>query len=597
MNNIAGQIKKFFITNKKDVLYVSCLFIIMCVLMLLYGVKLGALLIDSGREAYLPAEILKGKVLYKDLFNIFGPLPYQLNAFLYWIFGVNLKTLFFAGFVNANLIAALLYFITELFTSKRNSFFIVLFCVFVCFFTPSVNNYIFPYTYAMTYALSAFFFSILFLLKYLRTSKENFLTLSWFFIGIILASKYEFLLYILLLFILTTFILKPSKKCIFTSLAAVLSVPVLCFSILFLQGLTVQDFMNNLDYVKKYSTSPSLNLFYYYVTGFYIKPKNTLFIVANFVRMSLIFSILCASSYFYFKNKNIIGLLIFSLTFMFIRFNLYNAFCWLTLAVFCIFIFMYSNISKSEKSLGLKEILSTKNGTYALLILISLLYSVKVFFFLNLICYGPYFFPPLFICLSIFLLEYLPKYLTFFDKDLYQKSFIISLLAFLACFAFLYFYSFSTETSVSTSKGTIYDDKNLINVTEKMTNYIQKNVKNNESIWVIPEGVMINFLTNHPTVQDNYINTTPPYIETFGEEKIITDVKKNPPDYILLINRECLEYGYKYMCEDYAFKICSYIHANYAPVVEYKTDKRYIAWFKKSGVYNLKWVVTLYKRK
>ena len=48
------------------------------------------LLFDVGREVYYPERILEGKVLYKDLFVIYGPFSYLWNALLYKIFSVNL---------------------------------------------------------------------------------------------------------------------------------------------------------------------------------------------------------------------------------------------------------------------------------------------------------------------------------------------------------------------------------------------------------------------------------------------------------------------------------------------------------------------------
>ena len=37
-------------------------------------------IIDSGREFYIPVRMLGGEVLYKDIFNIYGALSYQINA-------------------------------------------------------------------------------------------------------------------------------------------------------------------------------------------------------------------------------------------------------------------------------------------------------------------------------------------------------------------------------------------------------------------------------------------------------------------------------------------------------------------------------------
>ena len=56
-------------------------------------------LIDVGREIYYPERILQGDILYKDLFDIYGPLAYQFNAILYKLFGAKLSTLYGAGVV------------------------------------------------------------------------------------------------------------------------------------------------------------------------------------------------------------------------------------------------------------------------------------------------------------------------------------------------------------------------------------------------------------------------------------------------------------------------------------------------------------------
>jgi len=47
--------------------------------------------IDFNREVYFAQCILNGEVLCKDIFNIFGNLPYYFNASLFYIFGTNLK--------------------------------------------------------------------------------------------------------------------------------------------------------------------------------------------------------------------------------------------------------------------------------------------------------------------------------------------------------------------------------------------------------------------------------------------------------------------------------------------------------------------------
>lgn len=50
-------------------------------------------LVDYGRELYIPWQILNGKVLYRDIFHLFGPFGQYFNAMLFRFFGVGLSTL------------------------------------------------------------------------------------------------------------------------------------------------------------------------------------------------------------------------------------------------------------------------------------------------------------------------------------------------------------------------------------------------------------------------------------------------------------------------------------------------------------------------
>ena len=48
-------------------------------------------LIDFGRELYVPWQITRGRVLYRDVASLLGPL--SLNAFWFQLFGPSLMTL------------------------------------------------------------------------------------------------------------------------------------------------------------------------------------------------------------------------------------------------------------------------------------------------------------------------------------------------------------------------------------------------------------------------------------------------------------------------------------------------------------------------
>jgi hypothetical protein len=73
---------------------------------------------------------------------------------------------------------------------------------------------------------------------------------------------------------------------------------------------------------------------------------------------------------------------------------------------------------------------------------------------------------------------------------------------------------------------------------------------------------MINFLSNRPS-DDKYYSLIPNYVETLGEDNIVSDLTKHSPDYIFINNRDCSDYGFRYFGSDFGFKVNGFIMQNY----------------------------------
>lgn len=103
--------------NMKEILndnkYLIILWVLCIAGLIFFTGHYNGILIDFGREVYYPERLLEGKILYKDLFNIYGPLSYQINAVLYKIFGAKLSTLYAAGAVCSLLTVSGVYLIAQ----------------------------------------------------------------------------------------------------------------------------------------------------------------------------------------------------------------------------------------------------------------------------------------------------------------------------------------------------------------------------------------------------------------------------------------------------------------------------------------------------
>jgi hypothetical protein len=84
-----------------------------------------------------------------------------------------------------------------------------------------------------------------------------------------------------------------------------------------------------------------------------------------------------------------------------------------------------------------------------------------------------------------------------------------------------------------------------------------------DTLLVLPEGAMINFLTQqkNPTYYNLFI---PPELNLPGvEDKLIAQIEANAVDRILVVGRPVLEYGFRGLGLDYGFALMAYIKEAY----------------------------------
>ena len=144
--------KKFFIENKNLVI----LWVLCGIALFIFCGHYSNILLDIGREIYYPERILDGKVLYKDLFNIYGPFSYLFNALLYKIFSPNLGTLYFSGILCSLGIISAIYLIAKNFLSDCLSLAICIFTIITGVCAVHLFNFTLPYSWAMLYGTVSF---------------------------------------------------------------------------------------------------------------------------------------------------------------------------------------------------------------------------------------------------------------------------------------------------------------------------------------------------------------------------------------------------------------------------------------------------------
>jgi len=90
----------------------------------------------------------------------------------------------------------------------------------------------------------------------------------------------------------------------------------------------------------------------------------------------------------------------------------------------------------------------------------------------------------------------------------------------------------------------------------------------NQTLVMMPEGLMANYLARrvNPTT---HLNFTPPALIMYDEQRMLTDFKTHPPDYIGIVNNDSQDYGPRFFGRDYGRELMRWIDAHYSRVATY----------------------------
>ena len=540
--------RKFIIDNK----YLVTLWIICGVALLIFCGHYANIMFDIGREVYYPQRILDGKVLYKDLFNIYGPFSYLFNALLYKIFTPHLNTLYFSGILCSFGIVSGIYLISKKFLSEFLSFALGLFTIISGVCATHLFNYTLPYSYGMLYGTVAVIYSIWAYLKFREKNNQGFLYLSALLGGVAAANKYDFIMYGVVLFIAAIF--TKNKRIILNFITCYTFVPVLCGIILFLQGLGLNDVISAVADIKSLAGSKTLKYFYT-IQGIYFSSKVLPVWFFNFVQTALGFCIIAGGIKITDKNK-FIGYVIASIGLLaFIVFSQPAVFVFIAPLIILLSLMLFRNIKpRSELIFLIFSVLSV---------------CIKCFWVMLPLNYGNYVLP-LALCAFLIVL------FTAADKK-YEKAFAIGIIAISINILLTSTDRLFLNDKISSSRGSIHTFAQSADATNSLLAGLEQNKV--KSVVIYPEGLLVNFLTGIKS-DDYYNSMLPLYIESIGENRFLNSLKEDAPEYIIINNQSTYEYGAEHVTEDYAFNFGRFLTDRYELIEEidggfaYKVYKR-----------------------
>lgn len=543
----------------------------------------GDILIDCGREAYIPYAISKGQALFKDIFCIYGPFPYLFNAFFLKVIATNLATFYVIGAVFGFIYVLGVYLCSREFLSKKISTILCALLIFSVIFDSTIFNFIFPYSYAIVFSATFSIWILYFLIKYIQDKKSNYLHYMAILWGAIYVSKVDFIPIIFAIVPIILVFEKNKRQEIIKFLLYALIIPSLTYLILFTQGVTIADILKNTRYLSQMVNTDSFRYFYSHLSVMTFNFANFVVNIKSLISTLFICLIFFCVSLFALRRRNkfvkyglLILMFVFCLAILIMQETkpqmIFVALPYISTVAFLFILYKY---------IKLKDFKNSETVCYLAIFAFAILTSIKNFHALLLGFYGSYSLAIPLICTTILIKELLKNNAIYNTKRHYEWT----LFSFLTILTLIFIQQLTINVinenaTIITKFGKIKTNLSLAQPFKETLSFLNTHSTNSKSILVMPEGIMLNFLSGkkHDFYQTSFI---PLDFDTFKDENIISEISDKKPDLIIFTSRNTAEYGKTMICKNYGTQTCSYVISNYTPEAAFGDEFRMYIFKKK----------------
>ncbi len=549
-------------------------------------------MIDFGRELYVPWQLTEGRTLFTDIAYFNGPLSPYFNSIVFLLFGVHLRSILLINFL---ILTAILFFSYKMLKEIGSRTGATLGCLiiitvfaFAKYHFIGSYNFIAPYSHEMTHGLLLSLIALWCLSNYQRKNKNAFILVSGILMGCVFLTKVEFTIAAAISlisgFLLILWLQKePRKPAVFKLilfLTGVIVPPGIAFLLLYASMPALQALSGVLgSWVGTLKPELRNMTFYQEMMGIDQLGMNIKIVFAGFGCLVLIF--LPAVSFSLMsqidkKRNRIIGLTLLTgavLTSIFLINPLisFGPFMLrplpLVLVSLIIIEAIHLHFQRRENAHTPVTILRLTVLIFALLLLIKIILKADPS------QYGFALAMPGTLMMASALVDWLPAFLEQKGKvGAILRLFSIGIIIIFAGIHVLWsgFWYNKTNVKIKTDTAEFYTDFRG-NSMKEVIKEIENHASPQDTLAVLPEGVMLNFLLqrNNPTP---YINFMPPEFVLFGESNMLKAFQANPPDYIVLTNKSLMEYGFQEAGVDIGIELYQWIDKQYSPIKQIGTE-------------------------
>ncbi len=149
-------------------------------------------LVDFGAQLYVPWQLAKSHVLYRDVAYYNGPLSSYLNALAFGVFGIGISTIVHLNFLILAAAMILSYRLTAAASGRLSAMMGGLTFTLIFAFGHVVNyNWITPYTHEITHGIVLGLAAMTCVDRYQRTGRVHWLAIGGGALGLVFLTKAE----------------------------------------------------------------------------------------------------------------------------------------------------------------------------------------------------------------------------------------------------------------------------------------------------------------------------------------------------------------------------------------------------------------------
>jgi len=550
------------------------------------------ILIDFGRELYVPWQLSQGSRLYLDIAYFNGPFSSYVNSLIFKIFGASLMTI---AIFNLSIIVAITLLIFLIFREMADvivativaSAFLGIFA-FCQYHVVGNFNFVTPYSHELTHGVLLSFWTLFSFLSYLKKRSYLWLASIGFGMGIAFLTKIEVFLAISLAmitgFLWVMIIDRPSLgkiwKRVFILIVSFL-LPLAIFWAYFAEYVPANKafVLVTTPYRTLSETSLFSSPYYLRVTGMNVPLLNLkkLLISLGWNLLGL-FLYLLLPAYLVVKiidkKLQICAMVCILLIMIFSIPYLRQLVPWMeilrALPLLMVGIIIYSfrklRIDIKMKKLDIPLILVHVFAVF------SFVFTWKIILKTHVQLYGfALAMPATLMAIFLLLSPLANRVAEKFGNVVFVRVLSIMIVGIIVLVHIQFSYDrYSDKTlSVGSKENRIItwapDVSEKGAIFNKALEKIGEVIRREENFIALPEGIMLNFLAKRKNPSP-YVNFMPPELIIFGEDQMITAFRESAPNYVLLVDRDTSTYGYRYFGRDYGNKLFQWVQENYKPL-------------------------------